>query len=105
MSFAAVNLLDPRSDEPRISDVIVGLLRGPQVPFAQTPQQKWQSGTHRRSKTFARDIVVITPHPAHRRVTVTNVNRVAPAPHAFRIARTATEDQVVGREIEMLDGK
>src|SRR5882724_499973 len=92
MSFAAVDLSDPGSDEARVSYVIVGLLRSAQVPFAQAPHEQRQSAADDLAEALARYVIVITPDPAHRRMTIANVNRVAPAPHAFRVPGTAAED-------------
>src|SRR6185295_15550046 len=91
--------------QARVGDVVIRLSRSAQVPLPQTPKKKRQGMSRNTAKPFTGDVIFVPPNPAHRRVTVTNVNCVPPPAHSLGIARTAAEDQIVLREIEVLDRK
>src|SRR5215831_3371608 len=99
MRLTSVDLPDPIGDQLRIRDVIVRLLGRAQVPFAKSPEKERQDGADAAAELFARDIIFIAPHPAHRRVAVADMNRIAATVYALCIAGAAAEDQIIVSQI------
>src|SRR5581483_11771011 len=101
--FAAVNLPDPLGDAARVGDVMVRLLCGAQVPPAQAGEHGGKRKPRERSETFARRVIVIAPHPAHRRVAITDVNGPFTAMPSLAVTGAAAQDEAVIRQVEALD--
>src|SRR3989344_3272646 len=98
--------LDPFRDKLRIGEKAVHPVRAGFVPEADGVHKKRHKLLdHLREPEILRIFLTIIPGIPHRRVHITDMERLRPCDNAFGITRRIRQHDVVFTEIELLDGQ
>ena len=107
VSLAAVDFLDATRDESAVGDEVVDAVRGARVPDAHVVQD--ELGERALCPVveagLAQVLVREVPGVADGAVDVGDVELVRPGEDAFRDAVGARDNEVVARDVELLDGE
>ena len=107
IGFAAVDFLDAARDEAAIRDEIIDAVGRARIPDAHVVQDELGEGALEAvvEARFAQVLMREVPGIADGAVHIGDVDLVWPGEDAFRDAVGARDNEVVARDVELLDGE